>query len=93
MEKTGGAVAYEVINKVTGEVLPVNHLESGDENNDGKMDFIVHLPSEEKVIFTNPGYINETYVVRQADSKMSPDNTILVEDIVPTADEEVSESA
>lgn len=73
-ESTGNAVAYEVVNKVTGEVFAVNNLGSGDVNEDGTQDFIVHLPDGTEISFVNPDYQNDTYFVRQAVSKFSPDN-------------------
>ena len=80
---SGNATMYEIINKVTGEIFPVTGLGSGDVNGDGTQDFITHKEDGEEVVFTNPGYQNETYVVRQVETHMSPDDKVLVEDIVP----------
>lgn len=84
-ESTGNATMYEIINKVTGEIFPVKGLGSADADGDQDMDFITHKEDGEEVVFTNPGYVNETYVVRQVETKMSPDDKVLVEDIVPAS--------
>jgi hypothetical protein len=75
---TGNAVAYEIINKETGEVIPVNHLGSGDQNADGTQDFIVHMPDGTEVTFLNPDFQNGAFMIRQAVNKRSPDDSKLV---------------
>jgi len=86
----GSATQYEIINKTTGEIFPVDHLGSGDENHDGVSDFITHKDGEE-IVFTNPGYVNETYIVRAVDTKLSPNGVDPVADIVIEAAAEVTE--
>lgn len=76
--ETGNATLYEIIDKATDEVIPVAGLGSGDENEDGTMDFIVHKPDGSQVVFTNPEYQNDTYLVRQRGSKLSPDSSTVV---------------
>lgn len=70
---------FEIVDKATKEVFPVDHLESGDTDADGDMDFIVHMADGAEVVFTRPGYVNETYVVRDRETKLSPDGVTAVE--------------
>lgn len=75
--ENGNARQYEIINKETKEIFPVTRLGSGDVDGDQDNDFIVHL-GEEEIVFTQPGYVNETYLVRDAESKLSPNGVDLV---------------
>lgn len=82
MEPTvGKARVYEIINKLTGEVIVADSLGSGDENHDGVSDFLVFKDGVE-IVFTNPGYQNDTYVVRDTETKLSPNGVDTVEDVV-----------
>lgn len=74
---TGNARLYEIVDKETQEVFPVDNLGSGDENNDGTQDFITHMADGAEVVFTNPGYVNEKYIVRDRETKTSPDGTVI----------------
>lgn len=69
---------YEIVDKNTKEVFLVNKLGSGDEDHDGDMDFIAHKEDGTEVIFSNPGYENEQYVVRDRETKMAPDGATMV---------------
>ena len=74
----GKATVYEIVNKVTKEIFPVTKLETGDVDDDQDNDFIVHKEDGEEVIFTNPNYENEFFVVREVGSNLSPDGVTVV---------------
>lgn len=83
MNENGNARSYEIVDKVTGEVLPVSRLGSGDADNDQDMDFLTHKEDGTEVVFTQPGYVNEQYLVRDVETKMLPDGSAVVEDVLP----------
>lgn len=89
----GPARQYEIIDKATGLVYPVTRLGSGDMDNDGDADFIAHREdNNEEIVFAQPGYVNDLYVVRDRETKLSPDGVTPVEDIiVPAAEAEAEE--
>lgn len=74
---TGNATLYEVVNKHSGVVYPVDHLGSGDENHDGIQDFIVHHNGDE-IVFTNPDYQNPDFTVRQRGTNLLPNGKAIV---------------
>lgn len=75
---TGNARLYEIVDKNTKEVFNVTKLGSGDTDGDGDSDFITHKEDGTEVIFSNPGYENDQYIVRDRETKLSPDGVTLV---------------
>lgn len=77
------ATQYEVINKETGEILPVFKYEAGDQT------FVVHLADETPIVFlnsNNAGQLeNEVFSIREIGTHSQPDGTGTVEDSgIPT---------
>lgn len=89
--KTGVARQYEIISKETGEVFPVISPTLGDANNDGVNDFTVtvegtdHTHSFVRKGETASGFANfenESYLIRDRESKLAPNGVDRVEDVV-----------
>lgn len=71
------ATQYEVINKVTEEVLPVTRGEAGNET------VTWHLEDGTPIVFSNIGNVgdlqNDTYTIREVGTHSKPDGTGTVE--------------
>jgi len=94
----GSATVYEIVNKITGEVFPVNKLGSGNVEGDEEADFIVHKEDGTEVVFKRDGsnengaiFTNDEYLVREAGTKFAPNGFDVVEDVVPAATEPAPE--
>lgn len=97
--KVGPPREYEIIDKGTGLVEPVNRLGSGDEDGDGDSDLEVHKLDGTPVIFKREGqdengnaiFVNSGYVIRDRETKLAPNGVDLVPDIVVASPEAVVE--
>lgn len=88
--KDGVARLYEIVDKVTGEVIPVEKLGSGDVDNDQDADFVVHKTDGTEIVFKREGqnedgaiFVNEQYLVRDRETKTAPNGVTPVADVVP----------
>lgn len=88
----GVARLYEIINKKTGVVEPVNRDGSGDVDGDMDADFICHKEDGSEVIFKREGqdgnnaiFVNPDFLIRDRESKLALDGVTLVADVVPEA--------
>ena len=91
---TGPARLYEIQDKVTGEISPVEKLGSGDVDNDQDADFIVHKEDGTEVVFEREGsnddgaiFVNEQFTVRDRETKLAPNGVTLVADVVPASND------
>lgn len=98
--KDGVARMYEIVDKVSGEVTPVEKLGSGDVDNDQDADFVVHKADGTEVVFKREGqnedgaiFVNEQYLVRDRETKTAPNGVTPVADVVPEAKVEESVDA
>lgn len=76
---TDNAIYYEIIDKNTKEVFPVNHLTGDDVDKDNDMDLVVSMADGTRVAFTFPGHLNDQYLIRSRDTHMSADGLSKVE--------------
>ena len=88
--KDGVARLYEIVDKVTGEVIPVEKLGSGDVDNDQDADFVVHKADGTEIVFKREGqnedgaiFVNEQYLVRDRETKTAPNGVTPVADVIP----------
>lgn len=83
-------VQYEIINKVTGVAYLATSVEFG------TGEVIVNTSEVGVVTFANDGsgnLSNESFVIRDAETRLAPNGVDTVEDIVPSVPESVPETA
>ena len=81
-------VQYEIINKETGVAYLAKSVEFG------TGEVIVNTEEVGNVTFTNDNGVwgNDTYVARDAETRLAPNGVDTVEDIVPSVPETVPET-
>lgn len=86
----GVARLYEIVDKVTGEVFPVDHDGSGDLDNDQDADFFCKKADGTEVVFVREGsnddgaiFVNAQFVIRDRETKTALNGITLVPDVVP----------
>lgn len=94
----GPATVYEIINKNTGEVVPVREYEAG--NNGVNNTLTVHTEAGEAVVFVahygdnnEVNHANDMYDIREVSTHSEPDGTGTVEvETTPEGEVEVTHS-
>lgn len=86
----GVARLYEIMDKVTGEVFPVDHDGSGDLDNDQDADFFCKKADGTEVVFLREGsnddgaiFVNAQFFIRDRETKTALNGITLVPDVTP----------
>lgn len=93
---TGPARLYEIQDKVTAEIFPVEQMGSADVDHDGNNDLLVKKEDGTEVVFKCEGsnedgvvFSNEQFTIRDRETKLAPNGVTLVADVVPAEVKEV----